>query len=67
MKQAEKQLIREDKTFIRITYLTHCGRGEMIMKTYFYILMQKKIERKLKGLYYFIDYNYERKEEGSNG
>lgn len=44
--------VMDDKV-IKISYLTHCGRGELIMKQSFYDIRQKKIEKLLKGLTYW--------------
>ena len=50
--------IVNDKTWIKISFLSECGRGEIILKTSMYNHKQKKIEKMLKGLTYYIDYDY---------
>lgn len=50
--------IVNDKSWMRITFLSECGRGEIILKTAMFNHKQKKIEKLLKGLTYYIDYDY---------
>ena len=44
--------------WMSIDYLTYASKGHIIMKKKYYELYQKKIERKLKGLTYWINYDY---------
>lgn len=50
--------IVNDKSWIKISFLSSCGRGEIILKTAMFNHKQKKIEKMLKGLTYYIDYDY---------
>ncbi len=51
--------IENDNTWVRITYLTYHSQGCIIMKSKFYELKMKKIEKELYKTTYYVDYNYQ--------
>ena len=55
----KKQLeIEQDQEWIKIHFRSHYSQGAFVIKRKLYEFDQKKIEKVLKGLYYFIDYKY---------
>ena len=50
--------IEQDNTYVKISFRTSYSQGSFILKTKMYELKIMKIEKTLKGLYYFTDYGY---------
>ena len=58
MKTTELKRVQEDNTWVRITFLSPYSKDSMIMKTAYYELNMKKLEKRLPK-YYWVDYDYQ--------
>ena len=50
--------IEQDNNWVRITFRSHYSQGTIVCKNKLYELQIKRLEKALKGLYYFVDYGY---------
>lgn len=58
MTNAEVDKIINDDKWVKISFMTHCSQGHLLIKNSLYEKKIRKIEKTLRGLVYFIDYDY---------
>lgn len=50
--------IKQDTEWVKIHFRSHYSQGAFVIKRKLYELQIKRLEKSLKGLYYFVDYKY---------